>query len=1513
MAQTISKLGRKTLALLLAILMIIPATVDALASNNEETYESEIIEMLQEESGEELPEIPFAPLSRESEAGLLEIHFTTEDDIALDGLQVYMFAEAEWGDVLLNGESDASGELAFYDVEAGEYRLFVGNLPEDAAPDGEDWEPVTQEELEELNLAGLDINALGSNEPIGYYKDFALYEFELPIEIYIIKITDEGDTSSEEEEEEEPNESFTVTYFYPDGYDESELIEAGDIAPEKTVDPEDFGKEVFRGWFLNQVPDLDEMPYVFSTPVTEDLDLYAVCDYYMVSHYSNGVKLEHQWVESGGYALTPPNPTARPGYTFAGWKDGNGNTFVFNNTPITEDTIITAAWTGNTVNFSIAIWMEKANFSGTPTPGNFADYDYITVVSGVTGLTGTAGQMSNININGSQVRNGTTNITTITNYFALDTTTNFPNVPLKYAQPQYAQNAEILGNGQTVINLFASRKLYTYRYVLSGSQVMLYDPDGLIYGGTGTRLELQLKYEQDVTNIMPWAYTSATPGDPGYRGVNATFGITTPTNGNTLRGWSPSTTGFTGGATLGLRSTIIAPRLALTRQLLPTNGNNTGVIVYTSSFGTMPEDYHYRYFVEYMEGEHIEGVTTLPDGSIFTNETPRAWSPDSPTGKVYLLMENLNIATWNNFTTAQNILGLTPTTTGYASNANRRYQYPNNGDFTNTNTGSVRYYCYYYNYTTKHTLTYNMNIQGYTSVINNTPANRSGLVYMQTIDHYEPLIDPSRDDCTFEGWYGDPGFVNEFDWTRLMPDNSVTVYAKWGSKDHTVKFFNRIGDVTPIRTQGVATDSYAQSWTGIYYPGQYYAGMGIFLRWEYEVIHNNPAIMAPFSFGEPITRDYNVYAMWEQVDFEIIYENLHGATNSNPTMFKAIDLDITLVEPGERKGYTFTGWYTDATFTTPLTVIDVLKDWTVYAKWGEHGNDPDTYTITYENLQGATNHSSNPETFTILELDITLQPPTRARHMFDGWYLDFDEQLDEFADQVTEIDDIGDWTVYAKWIPIDPFTLIVEDGEGKNVPTHDYSDGNWDVYHVQDGKNSGDLDFIVPTGWTTQDSTDALQVGDSITYTNGTDEAIVWYWPVASLTVTVEGGNGAAQVYAWDMGEDDLGLDVTWLIDIDYGGGSRWYKIVLAPDSGYMLDEMIVTGGAYDGDSNGVFTFTDSATYVVTIPYKEIIYNITYAHLQGGSNAPANPETFTVEDLPITLMGAARDGYNFDGWFIFDADISGYIGPVTQISTIGDVTLYAKWKKNLDLWVTVTFDVGDKGTTDDKVEYELIKGVDTYPTEPSVTANKGWTFIGWFDEDDNEYDLSGTVPNDAEDAAYTAKYEEKAEDRITVTFDVGDNGYTNDNVSYNLIKGIDEYPTAPDVTANKGWTFLGWFDSDDNEYDLSGIVPKDAEDAEYTAKYEEKAEDRITVTFDVGINGTTSDAVSYNLIKEIDEYPTAPDVTANKGWKFIGWFDGDDNEYDLSGTVPNDAEDAAYTAKYKEKAEDRITVTFDVG
>jgi uncharacterized repeat protein (TIGR02543 family) len=106
--------------------------------------------------------------------------------------------------------------------------------------------------------------------------------------------------------------------------------------------------------------------------------------------------------------------------------------------------------------------------------------------------------------------------------------------------------------------------------------------------------------------------------------------------------------------------------------------------------------------------------------------------------------------------------------------------------------------------------------------------------------------------------------------------------------------------------------------------------------------------------------------------------------------------------------------------------------------------------------------------------------------------------------------------------------------------------------------------------------------------------------------------------------------------------------------TGYTL-----AGWAYDAEGTETVGAGDNITNGLTVYAKWTIntYTVTYT-LNSGTNNVANPATFDVTDLPITLEDATYAAHTFDGWFD-NAEFTG--DAVTAISTVGNKALFAKF------------------------------------------------------------------------------------------------------------------------------------------------------------------------------------------------------------------------------------------------------------
>ena len=148
--------------------------------------------------------------------------------------------------------------------------------------------------------------------------------------------------------------------------------------------------------------------------------------------------------------------------------------------------------------------------------------------------------------------------------------------------------------------------------------------------------------------------------------------------------------------------------------------------------------------------------------------------------------------------------------------------------------------------------------------------------------------------------------------------------------------------------------------------------------------------------------DVTLYAKWTPTVYNISYE-LNGGVNAeeNPSTYTHSSPDIVL-QDAVKNGYTFEGWYSDAQYTKRVTRIESgsTGDVTLYAKW-----EIVAYNIYY-NLNGGTNATDNPNTYTV-EDTVSFADPSKEGSTFLGWYAD-----EMFETPVTEISSGSTGTVY---------------------------------------------------------------------------------------------------------------------------------------------------------------------------------------------------------------------------------------------------------------------------------------------------------------------------------------------------------------------------------------------------------------------------------------------------------------------------------------------------------------------
>jgi len=189
-----------------------------------------------------------------------------------------------------------------------------------------------------------------------------------------------------------------------------------------------------------------------------------------------------------------------------------------------------------------------------------------------------------------------------------------------------------------------------------------------------------------------------------------------------------------------------------------------------------------------------------------------------------------------------------------------------------------------------------------------------------------------------------------------------------------------------------------------------------------------------------------------------------------------------------------------------------------------------------------------------------------------------------------------------------------------------------------------------------------------------------------------------------------------------------------------------------------------------------------------------------------------------------------------------------------------------------------------FPDNPS---KDGSIFIGWFDEDDEQYTALSAI---VKDVLLIAKWDSGDDTPPTVKpFDVA--FFTNGGIPQTISTVTVDSGAAlgakfPDNPSKDGSIFIGWFDVDDEQYTaLSAIVKNVLLIAEWDSD-----DDTPPAVTPFAVAFFTNGGIPQTIFPVIVDsgatlgslYPANP---TKAGHRFDGWFDEDSNQYDLSTII----------------------------
>ncbi len=557
--------------------------------------------------------------------------------------------------------------------------------------------------------------------------------------------------------------------------------------------------------------------------------------------------------------------------------------------------------------------------------------------------------------------------------------------------------------------------------------------------------------------------------------------------------------------------------------------------------------------------------------------------------------------------------------------------------------------------------------------------------------------------------------------------------------------------------------------------------------------------------------------------------------------------------------------------------------------------DDEKKSLTLTFKVGEENYAAMPVDYNDFSLP---EAPVKEGYTFEGWYWDDGEWEKPFTketmrDMVTS----GYVSVYAKF-SMDVYTITYETNGG----THN----NPNTYTVEQAV--------------------ALTEAEKPGY-----NFAGWYLDENQVSEITKGQTGNITLRAkWDKATYSI-------IYTDTKGCEN------VNTASYQIDSDTIVLHSLDKEGflfNGWFLGEERITEIPSGSYGDITLRADWIELQykltfAGVNDFVEQDftEYHFDDDKVLLKDVQKDGYTFQGWYIDDQKVTGI-----PLHTTGNIIVRAEWE-------IIEYAISFTG-----VENAVNENVETYNIESGkIVLNdpikEGYSFVGWFidDVETNEV-LAGSMGNVSFEARWELvtyfitygningaemesvydTYNTESETELKVPTKTGFlfNGWTKDgvlvskiergtignivlearwiSVHYKLIyKGVEDiigqeyYTYIPDTDSlvlntltKEGHTFEGWYIGETKVTELP-----------ITTEGEVVLEARWSLTDYVirynGVEGAINNNVnSYKI--------TTGNIIFNKpqknGYKFVGWFDGENEITEIpSGSVGDVTIEARWT------------------
>ncbi len=304
----------------------------------------------------------------------------------------------------------------------------------------------------------------------------------------------------------------------------------------------------------------------------------------------------------------------------------------------------------------------------------------------------------------------------------------------------------------------------------------------------------------------------------------------------------------------------------------------------------------------------------------------------------------------------------------------------------------------------------------------------------------QALPTPAKTGYTFAGWWTGTGGTGSRVTGAATVTNSLahTLYAKWTVNTFTVVYNANGGSGTTASSTHTYDVAKALTENAFTRTGYTFAGWAESADGPVKYADKQSVINLTAANGATVT----LFAKWTINKYTVTFNSNGGSAVTAVAQDFGTTVDSSPVTT--RPNYTFSGWYSDAELTKPVTFpYTVAANATLYARWTVN-----TFMVTfYSNDLVYTVTSANSGTKIAAPAD-----PVRTGYTFDGWYKDpsctskWDFDTDTIMVNVY---------IYAKWT-VNTYTVKFDDWDGTVLKTQ----------KVQYGKAAAAPEDPARTGYT---------------------------------------------------------------------------------------------------------------------------------------------------------------------------------------------------------------------------------------------------------------------------------------------------------------------------------------------------------------------------------------------------------------------------------------------------------------